>query len=34
MGYRKLSPQFRLQIIREVEDGEKRVSKICREHSL
>jgi len=34
MGYREFSPQFRLLIIREVEDGEKRVSQICREHSL
>ena len=34
MAYRKFSPQFKLEIIREVEDGEKRVSQICREHSL
>jgi len=34
MTHRKFSPQFKLQIVREVEDGEKRISQICREHSL
>ena len=34
MAYRKFSPEFKLQIVREVESGEKRFSQICREHSL
>jgi transposase-like protein len=34
MAYRKFSPQFKLQIVREVEDGAKRITEICREHSL
>jgi len=34
MANRKFSPQFKLQVVREVEDGEKRISQICREHSL
>jgi len=34
MPYRKFSPQFKLQIVREVEAGEKRITEICREHSL
>ena len=34
MAYRKFSPEFKLQIVREIESGEKRVSQVCREHSL
>lgn len=34
MANRKFSPQFKLQIVREVEGGEKRISEICREHAL
>jgi len=34
MGNRKFSPAFKLQIVREVEAGEKRIAQICREHSL
>lgn len=34
MAGRKFSAQFKLQIVREFESGEKRLSQICREHSL
>jgi transposase-like protein len=34
MANRKFSAQFKLQIVREVEDGQKRISQICREYSL
>jgi transposase len=34
MANRKFGPQFELQIVREVEDGQERISQICREHSL
>ena len=34
MPNRKFRPEFKLQIVREVEAGEKRISQICREHSL
>lgn len=31
---RKFQPAFKLQIVREVEAGDKPISQICREHSL
>jgi len=34
MADREFSAQPKLQIVRNVEDGEKPVSQICREHSL
>jgi transposase len=34
MASRKFSPQFKLQIVREFESGENRVSQLCREHAL
>jgi len=31
---RKFQPAFKLQIVREVEAGDRPISQICREHSL
>lgn len=34
MAGRKFSSQFKLQVVRELESGDRRMSAICREHSL